>query len=124
MFKKAFTVTSLQQHVNNGIVNDPPPALSSFLQIRKVKLGPASLKVYRVETSLRSLVVATCSGLTQRPSHLPTAKFNAHKMLVSIPAQILERTLPSLVQQFKAQDLCIGAQPEPVCLLVFRQDVV
>lgn len=116
---KAFTVTSLQQHVNNGIVNDPPPALSSFLQIQKVKLGPASLKVYRVETPLCSLVVATCSGLAQWPSHLPTAKFNAHKMLVSIPAQILECALPSLVQQFKAQDLCIGAQPEPICLLVF-----
>jgi hypothetical protein len=121
LFGKAFTLRTLQQHINNGVVDDGPPSLSSFLQIRKVIYGPPSFKVYRVEISLHSLDITTQSRLTQPHSVPLTVHGGVHKMLVSIPTQILERALPKLVQQFKGRVLPVSAQPEPVCILTLCQ---
>ena len=90
--------------------------MSSFLQIQKVIHGPSSFKMYRVKVLLHSLNVTTQSCLTQRHSVPLTTQGSAQKMLVSIPAQILEHTLPMLVQQFTGQVLLVSTQPEPVCI--------
>jgi hypothetical protein len=121
LFGKAFTLRVLQQHVNDGVVDDEAPSMSSFLQIRKVIRGPPSFKVYRVEVSLHSLNVATQSRLTQQHSVPLTAQGSVQKMLVSIPAQILERALPMLVQRFMGRGLPVSAQPEPVRIALCQQ---
>ncbi|KAF8229812.1 hypothetical protein L208DRAFT_1378761 [Tricholoma matsutake] len=101
--RKAFTLHILQQHINNGVIDDGPPSLSSFLQI---------WKVYQVETLLCSLNVATQPHLTQPRSVPLTTHGDVQKMLVLILAQILERALPMLVWQFKGQVPPVSAQPE------------
>ncbi|KAF8231230.1 hypothetical protein L208DRAFT_1378226 [Tricholoma matsutake] len=75
---EVFTLHILQQHINDSVIDDGPPSLSSFLQIWK-------------------------SCLTQPHSVLLMTHGDVQKMLVSIPAQILERALPMLVQQFKGR---------------------
>ena len=108
---KVFPPQILQQHVNEGVVGDDPPALSSFLRVKKMTVSPPSFKMYRVEISFHSLSIATQSRLTQ-PRSVP--QDNVSKMVVSIPGPILECTFPSLVQQFTGRVLPTTAQPKPV----------
>jgi hypothetical protein len=96
-------------------VGDDPPALSSFLQVKKMTVSPPSFKMYRVEIALHSLSIATQSHLMQ-PHSVPQLPLTAHGN-VSIPGPILERTFPSLVHQFTGRVLPTAAQPEPVRFL-------
>ena len=105
----AFTLQVHQQHMNEGVVNDGPPALTSFLRVKKMTVNPPSFKMYRVEIALHGLSIAMQSCLTQPHSASPTAHGN-----VSIPGPILECAFPALVQQFTGQRLSTAAQPEPV----------
>ena len=102
----------------------PPPLLSLFLQIQKVKLGLASLKVYRVKTLLHSIMVAMRSSLEKWSSHLPTAKNNIQKILVSIPAPILESVLLMLVWQLQLGMLSVAGVVAVACLLIYEHGIV
>ena len=116
---KAFTLCVLQQHINEGVVDDDPPALSSFLRLKKVTVSPPSFKMYRVEIALHSLSIATQSHLT-RPHSIPAliTHSNVPNMVISIPGPILESAIPTLVQQFTGRVLPTAAQPEPVRFLL------
>jgi hypothetical protein len=98
--------------VNEGVValvGDDPPVLSSFLRVKKMTVNPPSFKMYRVEIALHGLSVTTQSHLRQ-PHSVPLTDHGN----VSIPGPILERTFPTLVQQFTGRVLPTAAQPEPV----------
>ena len=110
----------MQITINRGVVDDDPPALSSFLRVKKVTVSPPSFKMYQVEIALHSLSIATQSHLTQ-PHSIPAliAHSDVPNMVISIPGPILESTIPTLVQRFTGRVLPTAAQPEPVRFLPF-----
>ena len=105
-------VLQVQQHVNEGVAGGDTPALSSFLRVKKMTVGPPSFKMYRVKIAPHSLSIATQSHLTQ-PQSVPLTA-HVSKMVVSVPGPILECAFPSLVQQFTGQVLPTSTRPEPV----------
>lgn len=114
LFVKGIPLEVLQWHIDEGIVDDPPLALSSFLQIRKAKLVEPTLKLYQVEISLYSLTTTTQSGVNHPSPGPPATDHNAQKMMVWVPALILEHTLPALVRRFKGQDFAINTCLDPI----------
>ena len=108
----------LQQHINEGVVDDGLPALSSFLRVKKMTVSPPSFKMYRVEIALHNLSITTQSHLTQQHSVPLTSHGDVPTMVVSIPGPILECAFPTLVQQLAGRVLPTTAQPEPVRFLL------
>ncbi|KAF8228321.1 hypothetical protein L208DRAFT_1488673 [Tricholoma matsutake] len=90
-------LAQITKHINEGVVDDDPPALSLFLQVKKMTVSLPSFKMYQVKIALHSLHIAKQSHL-MRPHSVPlTAHGDVPKMVVSIPGPILESAFPMLI---------------------------
>ena len=115
LLEQESSLSALQQHVDEGMFDDPPPSTSSFLRIREAQLGPLTLKSYQVEVSLHGLTTAIQPQPREKEDHLSPCK-----RVVWVPALILERALPLLVQRFKGREFTADAYLDPVCYLSSR----